>query len=638
MSKSLNSPSGGGVIVDTFKKRKGGTEATSVPNADTSLDLVTSSDFNIANGVLALDSKCKIPLANLPNSGLAHVALFGPTSFVVGQVVSPTITNFDSFTDYTYSATGSRVTINANTFRFNVGVVPGNYTFTINDKTYNYTIETARPNAPTLTVVDSLGATGLAMATMTTSAFSMLGITDTHKNTDWQISTVSDFSTTVYSSLANASNLLTVSYNALGLNTSYYARVRHRSVKDFVSPWVVTTFKTKAQYIPRVEYSKITNINTVGGDYFGFRSRLSNNGDRLVTGAYLNNADSVNDKGVAYVYFRDGLTWTQEARLVASDGVASGQFGEVVTINGAGDRIAIAAPGMNSNQGKVYIFLRTGTSWAQEAMVTASDGAAGARFGTSIAFDLTAARLIVGAPNMTSATFANAGKTYVYSRSGVAWSQEAIITASDQAAGNLFGCSVSLDTTGARCIIGAKGKTNNSGGIYIFLRSGVAWAVESNFINGTNANYQFGACVNMRLAGDYAVVGCPGYFSSQAGQGAAFLLSRTGVTWTIRYTALASDPQAGAALGTSVSIDSTSLKIVAGAPNINGNAGAAYIFTATTTGWTVASSFKITASDLPNGPNQYFGLDTAMSYDGTKISIGAYGDASNKGALYQMTS
>src|SRR5207247_1003888 len=97
---------------------------------------------------------------------------------------------------------------------------------------------------------------------------------------------------------------------------------------------------------------------------------------------------SNNAQGSAYVYVRSGSTWSEQQKLIGSDGVANDNFGWSVAIAGdtvvSGTPFSIVAPNLFS-QGSAYVFVRNGTTWSQQQRLTASDGAANDRFGYSVA-------------------------------------------------------------------------------------------------------------------------------------------------------------------------------------------------------------------------------------------------------------
>src|SRR5262249_37362839 len=148
--------------------------------------------------------------------------------------------------------------------------------------------------------------------------------------------------------------------------------------------------------------------------------------------------------------------------LLGSDASAGDQFGYSVAVSG--DTAIIGAAVKNSNTGAAYVFTRSGATWAEQQELTASDGAANDKFGYSVAVSGDTA--VIGAPGNNSA----AGAAYVFTRSGTTWTEQPKLTASDGAALDNFGASVAV--SGDAAIVGASEKNAETGGAYIFTRSG----------------------------------------------------------------------------------------------------------------------------------------------------------------------
>jgi hypothetical protein len=147
--------------------------------------------------------------------------------------------------------------------------------------------------------------------------------------------------------------------------------------------------------------------NTEAEDQFGWSVAVS--GDTVVVGAHWedNNATGVNGNetdnsaslaGAAYVFVRNGATWTQQAYLKASNTEADDRFGQSVAVSG--DMVVVGAPreasnanGVNGNEtdnsagfaGAAYVFMRNGATWSQQAYLKASNTGAGDAFGLSVA-------------------------------------------------------------------------------------------------------------------------------------------------------------------------------------------------------------------------------------------------------------
>ena len=97
-----------------------------------------------------------------------------------------------------------------------------------------------------------------------------------------------------------------------------------------------------------------------------------------MVGAHSDAIGANADQGSAYVFVRSGTTWSQQAKLTAADGAAGDEFGCSVAISG--DTAVVGARydavGANADQGSAYVFVRSGTTWSQQAKLTAADGAA----------------------------------------------------------------------------------------------------------------------------------------------------------------------------------------------------------------------------------------------------------------------
>ena len=147
----------------------------------------------------------------------------------------------------------------------------------------------------------------------------------------------------------------------------------------------------------------------------------------------------------------------QQAELTASDAATDDcvrLLGGALRRHGAGRRPGKTVGGQ-TDAGAVYVFTRSGTSWSQQAELTASDAAANDGFGSSVA--LSGDTALVGAAGKTVGGQSDAGAVYVFTRSGTSWTQQAELTASDAAAGDNFGCSVAL--SGDTALVGAYSKT-----------------------------------------------------------------------------------------------------------------------------------------------------------------------------------
>jgi len=181
---------------------------------------------------------------------------------------------------------------------------------------------------------------------------------------------------------------------------------------------------------------------------------VSIDGDYALIGASYDD----NERGSAYVFKRNGTTWTEEQKLLASDRAEDDNFGWSVSLNG--DYAFIGShcdDNENGNYaGSVYVFTRSGTTWTQQAKLMASDGAAYDYFGQAISIDGDYA--LIGAPFDDDD---NKGSVYVFKRNGTTWTEEQKLRASDGPTWEYFGRSISID--GDYAIITAHDEDNVKG-------------------------------------------------------------------------------------------------------------------------------------------------------------------------------
>ncbi len=219
------------------------------------------------------------------------------------------------------------------------------------------------------------------------------------------------------------------------------------------------------------EIAKLVASDAAALDEFGLSVSIS--GDTAIVGA-LRDDDVPNDSGSAYVFQKVAGTWTQVAKLTASDAAAGDHFGESVSIS---DDTAIVGAHFDddvpNDSGSAYVFVKPGGGWSgsltEDAKLTASDAAADDRFGLSVSISGDTA--IVGAL-LDDDVPSGSGSAYVFVKPGGGWAdanEDAKLTASDAAALDAFGHSVSI--SGDTAIVGANGDDDggeSSGSAYVF--------------------------------------------------------------------------------------------------------------------------------------------------------------------------
>ncbi len=203
--------------------------------------------------------------------------------------------------------------------------------------------------------------------------------------------------------------------------------------------------------------------------------------------------DSVGDSGAVYVFTEAFGGWSQQAYLKASNTGEGDWFGFSTALSANGDILVVGAPsedsaatGVGGNQlddsagaaGAVYVFTRSGAAWSQTAYIKASNTDSNDRFGDAVALDDSGAGLAVGAVEDSSATGVNgnqgdnsarnAGAVYLFTRSGSTWTQQAYVKASNTESFDAFGVAgkaLAVSGAGDRLVMGASGEDSAATGV-----------------------------------------------------------------------------------------------------------------------------------------------------------------------------
>ncbi len=323
--------------------------------------------------------------------------------------------------------------------------------------------------------------------------------------------------------------------------------------------------------------AKLTASDGASNDTFGGSVALA--GDIAIIGARLDD-DKGEDSGSAYVFTRTKAGWTEQAKLTAADGAPGSWFGYFVAISG--DTAMIGAPHDNAkgeNAGAVYVFTRSGAAWTQQAKLTASDGAPGDVFGIGLA--LSGDTAVIGA-DLDDDHGESSGAAYVFARTGGVWKEQAKLTASDGAAGDIFGVRMAL--SGDTAMISARRDDDDvrgaeTGAVYVFDRSGNEWTQSAKLTDADGEAGDFFG-YNIALSGDVAVITANGVDEHGDDSGAAYFYERSGDMWRQTDKFAPADGQPGDLFGWSVSLSGHSVLIGAPTPIFapSGRTGSAYMF------------------------------------------------------------
>jgi hypothetical protein len=423
------------------------------------------------------------------------------------------------------------------------------------------------------------------------------------------------------------------------------------------------------------QQSYVKPSNAGANDYFGFTVAVS--GDTVVIGAPFEDSSTIGvnsvanesaiDAGAAYVYVRNGASWTQQAYLKASNTGSGDLFGRLVNISG--DTILVGAPfedssttGVNSvpdeagvDSGAAYVYVRNGASWSQQAYLKASITQPDDAFGIDGA--ISGDTVVIGAPAISRDA---AGAAYVFVRSAANWAQQANLIGSNSRLNDFFGNAVAI--SGDTVVVGAPADSSSTTGVnsvpnelatfagaaYVFARGDRGW-VQQAYLKASNTGVADFFGNSVAISGDTVVIGAELEDSSTTGansvpneaaadSGAAYIYVRTGANWSQQTYLKASNTGPGDNFGFPVAISGNKLVIgapledsssagVNSAPNDEAtDAGGAYVYERTGATWAQQAYLKASNS----GVRDRFGIGVALSDD--IVVIGAhFEDSSSTG-------
>lgn len=377
---------------------------------------------------------------------------------------------------------------------------------------------------------------------------------------------------------------------------------------------------------------------------------ISSDGSICVVGEG-GNGDNLDDAGAVYVFDANqdwgngrDLNWNNEIRqkVWQLDTDSTSLFGHSLNMSGDGKRVVVGAPNYNgdngySDEGKIYVYAFENGIWTEElALENPYTGVSNYQnFGESVNIDYTGSRIIVGEIGGVDGT---EGRVSIYSRSDTTWTLEDTLTVSGSAD---MGNSVAFDKNATRAIIGAERAASNFGAAYIFTRSGTSWSLEQTLLASDGASGdQFGGSVDMDETGTRVVIGARADDTGASNNGQVYIFSRSGTTWSEEAVLSASDATSFSSFGSAVDIDGNGDYVVVGAEyqDKDGtitNSGKIYIFERTNTSWSEIKTFR--ARD--NHTDQWFGAAVSIQDDGRSIAVGApkdhaKGGSTDRGAAY----
>jgi hypothetical protein len=419
------------------------------------------------------------------------------------------------------------------------------------------------------------------------------------------------------------------------------------------SAGAVYVFTRRGDTVTQQAYIKASN--PMPSANFGSSVVLSRDGNTMAVAAYYEssaatgingnqNDRSIPEAGAVYIFTRSCNTWSQQAYIKASntgtaavgDGLAEGdQFGYSIALSSDGNTLAVGAIGEDSNatgingdqadnsanqSGAAYVFIRSGSTWSQQAYVKSTMTRPNILFGYSIGLSANGDTLAVAEYDADRGK----GALYALTRSGGTWSHQARIQAENGEPQDSLGYSLAISEDGNTIASGAadedclkpginptgcendQASNTSAGAAYVFVRNGTTWTQQA-FLKASNPGKEdwFGVRIAISGDGNTVAVGAPNEDSAATGingkqddesaqeAGAVYFFTRTGATWIQHAYVKSSNTGAGDEFGSSIALSRDGRTMLVGArgedsvaKGVNGNqadnslrdAGAAYLF------------------------------------------------------------
>jgi hypothetical protein len=374
-----------------------------------------------------------------------------------------------------------------------------------------------------------------------------------------------------------------------------------------------------------------------GSAFENFGTAVAIDGDTAVVTTPLGNVDGNDGYGAAYVYLRDGANWIQQARLSAGDPEAFSNYGRSVAIDG--DTIAVgasSADGVTDAAGAVYVYVRSGANWTQQAKLVADDGEGFSDFG--IAVDVDGDSIVVGSPSLFVGGENVVGAAYVYVRNAALWTQQQKLVASDGVAFASFGNAVAID--GDEVAVAAHqasvGAASFSGAVYAFARSGAVWS-QTQKLSPADAASEDAFGGSLAMHGPDLIVGArQPALGGEGGAGVAYVFVQSGGGWTQQARLAADNGAQGDEFGTAVAIEGD--RAVVSAPfngavaGVDREVGTLYVYARVATDWSQTARIRAAAGRQGDHLAARLGLSAGTAIAG--VPEARVGDDPAQGKAY----
>lgn len=376
-------------------------------------------------------------------------------------------------------------------------------------------------------------------------------------------------------------------------------------------------------------WQRFVNSSGQTGDYFGSSLAISADGLTIVVGEKQGvGADHV-DQGAVYVYTRSGSSWSLAAKLTAASGADDDFFGDSVAVSSNGSVVAVGAwirdLNANNSSGAVYVFERPVAGWAdatETACLSVNGTPASYELGVSVAISGDGSVIAAGADQYYSLS----GAVYIYVRSGGNWAsktEDAVLTQSDSTSNTArFGKALGMSTDGSTLVVGSEQLET----IYVFNKPGTGWATSSTpdaklTASDGNTNNKLGS---VAISADGSTIAGGASRPNHAGGGSVYVYVKPGTGWvdaTENVKVQADVPADYDYFGAGVALNADGSSFMAG----SGTKDKVYVFDRPEGGWTGSIDSVLMLEPEPEVLTElYFG--GCLAINGNRLLVGAARD------------
>lgn len=391
--------------------------------------------------------------------------------------------------------------------------------------------------------------------------------------------------------------------------------------------WKIIDNENNNSFYPtNQQVPKLIGPSSIGAALQGHSVALSADGDTVAIGGPNDNSFV----GAIWVFVRCGSNWAAQAKLVGTGVISTNsKQGWSVALSADGNTLAAGGIQDNSNIGATWIFIRTGGSWMQQAKLVGTSNNGTSQQGFSVSLSANGNTLAVGANNDSSGL----GATWIFVRSGSSWSQQAKLLGSGLVGASQQGYSVSLSANGDTLAIGGPFDSSNIGAIWIFTRFNTIWTQFGSKIVAPDATGTAGQGYSVALSSDGNVLAFGGPFDS-ANNGASWVYIFNGIAWLENVKLVGIGNVGLSQQGNSIAISSDGNTLAVGGTMDNSLIGATWIFVRIGPKW-IQQGNKLVGIGNVGGSLQ--GFSVALSSEANTLAIGGPGDNVDIGATWIFT-